>query len=421
MTALVVALGCISVSAVIVAFGLFGSLVLVFLVGAFFLLILGVRSSNRRQRKLLQQGFQNAVAAVNAYKPRFLVHWDGSSESVYQLEAWLPYLEKLDLPFLVILRNPESFERVLQVVNGDPIVVAQTPLEMEQFLVPSATTVFYANNADCNNQILRFEGFKHVQLGHGDSDKSSSATRTFRLFDRVYVSGQAGIDRFNASGIELDESTIVSVGRPQVSGITQAKQPIGSIAAPTLLYAPTWWGDFADTSHSSLPFAEGLIDLLLNREVTLIFRPHPFTLRHAETATAAARIRERLRSHSEKTGTPHIFGEKAERKLSLTECFNQSDVMIADVSAVVTDYLYSGKPLGLFVPTATAGNAHLDDGQYLFTEHAEAWSTQLDKLLITDPLREQREEVRKYRLANATTTPPDGLFVDAARNDVLFR
>ena len=410
----------VSVS-LVVGFGLFGLLGLLLIAASFAAVGLWTRSENRRQRELATSQFESIVTAVRMHAPQFLIHWDGTGESVYQLNAWVPYLEKTNLPFAVIVRNPAGFDGAVKAVSNAPVVLAQSALEMERLLVPSATTVFYANNADCNNQILRFEHLKHIQLGHGDSEKSSSATRTFKLFDRVYQAGQAGIDRFAASGVHLDPSVFTLVGRPQVSGIEQAEHSVGEDETSVVLYAPTWWGDFADTSHSSLPFAEGLIELLLSSGCTVIFRPHPFTGRHRETAEAAERIRRLLREHAEATGRTHLFGGAAETELTLTECFNRSTAMISDVSAVSSDYLYSGKPLGLFVPTGSAGNVQADDGRYIFTEDPSGWPQQIEKLLSSDPLRSERLELRDHHLANARVQPPDRLFVDAARRDVQAR
>lgn len=48
------------------------------------------------------------------------------------------------------------------------------------------------------------------------------------------------------------------------------------------------------------------------------------------------------------TRKPLIFGEIAETTMSMNDCFNAADAMIADVSSAVTDFLYSEKPLALF-------------------------------------------------------------------------
>ena len=399
-------------------FGIPGALCL--LVGAVVLAgsLTAVRRANRTWRNRADRYFDEVVTAVHAAEPRFLVHWDGSGESSYQLAMWTPYLEQTGLPFVVIVRNPDSFADASVAVTDTPIVVAESHSDMERLLAPSVTTVFYVNNADRNNQVTRFEHLQHIQLGHGDSDKSTSSTRTFRLFDRVYVAGQAGLDRFAQSGAVIPSENFAVVGRPQVAGIEQAREAISATEHPTVLYAPTWRGDFADSSHSSLPYAPDLIAMLIERGCRVIFRPHPFTPRYPETAKAAAEINLELAAHSAATGTQHIFGRAATHDRSLRECFNDSDAMIGDVSAVLSDYLFSGKPLGAFIPTSSAGE-QVESGWYLLTEDASSWPEQLTRLLSTDPLRENRIKLREHRLGNASVVPPDKLFIDTVRADVL--
>lgn len=368
----------------------------------------------RRDRHAYAQ-LPEMLARVN---PQFLLHWDAPGASKYQLDMWLPHLEDLDIPFAVIVRNAGGFTSAVQAAENAPVIYAGRHADVERLLVPTVRAIFYVNNADRNNQVLRFEGIRHIMLSHGDSQKSTSSTRIFRLFDRIYMAGQAGIDRFTASGVEVPASRFSIVGRPQVRGIEQETAPIREKQQPTVLYAPTWMGDFKDASYTSLPHALPLIERLLERECTIIFRPHPFTDRAVETASAASRIKRLLREDSERTGRQHVFGALAESEMSLRDCFNHSDAMIADISAVVSDYLYSGKPLAVFSDDAAIGGVE-SEGKYRFLRDPSTWPEQLNRFLRDDPLRERRLEARRYYLGNAETVPPDQLFLDTARADIV--
>lgn len=393
--------------------------------GALVLLIIATALSalaERVMRARVDAQLQRELAGrLEGYRPKFLVHWDAPGESVYQLEMWLPHLEELGALFAVITRTRSGFEAASRVSRDAPVILAETHSDVERLLVPSATAILYVNNADRNNQVLRFERFTHIMLSHGDSDKTTSSTRIFQLFDRVYMAGQAGIDRFADSGVDIAPSKFAIVGRPQVKGIVRDERPIAGKPRPTVLYAPTWQGDFRDSSYTSLPYAEGLVRELLDRGCTVVFRPHPFTDRVRETEMAAARIREMLREHAEKTGVPHRFGEVAERDMSLHACFNASDAMIADVSAVVSDYLYSGKPIGIFARDDESLLDAESEGKYRFSRDSAEWPTQLDRLLGEDPLRERRLDSRRYYLGNAEVTPPDLLFVNTLLRDLRAR
>ena len=362
--------------------------------------------------------FDALPALVEQHKPQFMVHWDAPGESKYQLDMWLPHLNDLNLPFVVVVREPGAFTSAVAAADSQPVVVAAGHTDVERLLVPSVSAVFYVNNADRNNQVLRFEGVTHIMLSHGDSQKTTSSTRIFRLFDRICMAGPAGIDRFSASGVEIPAERFAIVGRPQVRGIEQDSTPIRDKPTPTVLYAPTWMGDFQDSSYTSLLYARSLIELLIERGCTVIFRPHPFTNRHRETAEAANSLQELLRLDRERRQTPHVFGRTAESELTLHECFNRSDAMIADISAVVSDYLYSGKPVGVFAEDESLRQCTEAEGRYQFGRDSTMWAEQLDRMLIDDPLSKQRHEARRYYLGNADIEPADRLFLEIARNDV---
>ncbi|WP_336660589.1 CDP-glycerol glycerophosphotransferase family protein [Leucobacter sp. USHLN153] len=373
--------------------------------------ILSIRNDRR--------DFSSLPARMEAAGPVFLMHWDAPGESRYQLDMWLPHLADLQIPFVVLVRNPEAFRSAVMAAGPTPVVLAPRHTDVERLLVPSVRAVLYVNNADQNNQILRFEGLTHIMLSHGDSQKTTSSTRIFRLFDRIYLAGQAGIDRFKQSGVDIPSERFAIVGRPQVRGIKQDLTPISEKSTPTVLYAPTWMGDFKDSSYTSLLYARGLIELLLERNCTVIFRPHPFTDRHHETAQAAADLRELLRRDQEDHGRGHLYGSVPETEMTLHDCFNRSDAMLADISAVVADYLYSGKPLGVFVDDPQLRDSTESEGRYRFGRDPSEWTEQLDRLLVEDPLRDRRREATRYYLGNADVEPPDTLFADVALADIV--
>ena len=47
-------------------------------------------------------------AALEKYQPEFAVFYATKNGATYQLGMWLPYLERLDQPFVVITRNPST-------------------------------------------------------------------------------------------------------------------------------------------------------------------------------------------------------------------------------------------------------------------------------------------------------------------------
>ena len=66
-----------------------------------------------------------------------------------------------------------------------------------------------------------------------------------------------------------------------------------------------------------------------------------------------------LEADRARTGRAHQWGRAAEMEMSIEDCFNASDAMIADVSAVVTDYLQSNKPFGIVSDSMSVTNPYL--------------------------------------------------------------
>ena len=53
----------------------------------------------------------------------------------------------------------------------------------------------------------------HVHVNHGESDKQSMASNNAKAYDRVFVAGEAAVQRHAASLLEFDPSRLVRTGR----------------------------------------------------------------------------------------------------------------------------------------------------------------------------------------------------------------
>nr|WP_284288389.1 CDP-glycerol glycerophosphotransferase family protein [Angustibacter aerolatus] len=195
----------------------------------------------------------------------------------------------------------------------------------------------------------------HVWLNHGDSEKPACFNPVHAIYDRIFTAGQAGIDRYGRHGVDIDPAKFEVVGRPQVEAIDVVRTPVP--AEPTVLYAPTWVGPFADTNVYSLPVGRGIVQALLDRGCTVIFRAHPLNYGYPVARRLIREIGALLDADRAATGRQHLWGRAAEQDLTLEECFNRSDAMVADVSAVVSDYLYSEKPFSIVAVDATSDQA----------------------------------------------------------------
>jgi len=327
--------------------------------------------------------------------PEFVVHWDALPGTAFQMRMWMPYLEALGRPFLVVARNPDSYPEAVSSTTG-PVVYRPEIEDLDGVVVPSMRAAFYVNNATRNVQFIRYAELTHVQLNHGESDKAPSFSPSLRAYDLNFVAGRAAIDRFAAHDVPTHEGFFRIVGRPQTADIATSTR---DDEVRVVLYAPTWAGFHADSAYSSLAFGELVVEALIARGLTVIFRPHPHTDMSPVLRDQAVRVRAMLRADGATSGRRHLVGPAAETELTLVECFNASDALVADVSSVAADYLASGKPFAIsqVLSDAAPGPDGLVSGGYPFDASAGSIAGAVDEML-RDPRREQRLERRAHVL-----------------------
>ncbi|MFU8873798.1 CDP-glycerol glycerophosphotransferase family protein [Micromonospora sp. SL4-19] len=359
--------------------------------------------------------------ALRRHQPEFVLYFSAPPGSEYQVTMWLPYLERIGRPFMVLLREPEFLPAVAAATRA-PVVFCPTLKTMDEALVPSLRVAFYVNHGAKNSHCIRFSQLTHVQLHHGDSDKAPSANPVSAIFDRIFVAGQAAIERYARAGVEIPAEKFVVVGRPQVEAIEVRREPARGLTNPTVLYTPTWTGHHADANYCSLPVAETVIRRLLDRGATVILRAHPYTAQNPASARQLARLTELLAADRAKTGRGHLWGAAASRELSLTECVNRSDALVSDVSGVISDYLYSGKPYA--VTDMGADGAQfverfpLAGSGYVLRRDMSNVDEVLTELLDTDPKGADRWATRTRYLGDFPAESYAEAFLGAARRQL---
>jgi hypothetical protein len=360
-------------------------------------------------------------AALERYRPAFALYFSAPPNTDYHVHMWLPYLERIGRPFVLIVREPASLRNLA--ATGVPIVYCPSVSSLDQAVTPGMRACFYVNNGAKNTHMVRFNEMTHIQLLHGDSDKASSFNPVTAMFDRVFVAGQAGIDRYAANGVHVPLTKFDIVGRPQVETVEVAHDHIRDVADRVVLYATTWIGFYTDANYCSLPIGEPIVRQLLERGATVILRPHPYAGKDADSGRHLARLQEILAEDRERTGRQHVFGPAAQAAMSVVDCVNAADAMISDVSGVASDFLYSGKPFALTNMLAASAEDFersfpLAKAAYVINDHAGNLPGVLDDLLDLDPLAAVRREVRTYYLGDfAEDAYADG-FVQTGRSYV---
>lgn len=350
--------------------------------------------------------------------PRFCVYFGSGIGITYQLGMWVPYLDRLGIPYIVVTRNLKMMRAAAKVTNA-PVIYRKTLASLEPLLVPSMTTAFYVNNAVKNTHLIERRELHHVWLNHGDSEKPACFNPVHAIYDEIFTAGQAGIDRYARHGVMIPTEKFVIVGRPQVENI---KLPTSYKPARTILYAPTWRGPYADTAVYSLPLSERIVEGLLERGCTVIFRAHPLNYDFADARTRIQNVIQILQEDTQASGRNHVFGPAAESEMSFVDCFNASDGMISDVSAMISDYLYSTKPFAVVaVKTDRSGlyqSMPATASGYVIEETLSNFSEVLDSMLDQDPLASRRSEVKEYYLGSFSGENYADGFLNAARQRI---
>ncbi|MDQ2623891.1 MAG: CDP-glycerol glycerophosphotransferase family protein, partial [Actinomycetota bacterium] len=196
----------------------------------------------------------------------------------------------------------------------------------------------------------------------------------------------------------------------------------GADGVRTVLYAPTWIGPYADTDVYSLPVGADLVRALLARGVRVVFRAHPLNYTKPVGTELVEEIQAILAEDAAATGRAHLWGEAAEIDLTVEECFNLSDAMVCDVSAVVSDYLQSGKPMAIMAmghdPAEILDLVPAARAAYVIPRSLDGLEERLDELLETDPLAAERVEMRRYYLGDFPADSYAEGFLEAARRHV---
>jgi hypothetical protein len=353
---------------------------------------------------------------VHALAPQVMLYHTGTPDSGHQVNMWLGATENLGRPAIIALRERACFAELEPTTL--PVVCIPDSVDFMTFVLPEVRVAMYTANVGKTIHMLREPGVTHVFIGHGDSDKSASFNPFSRVYTEVWVAGEAGRDRYRRAGVGVRDEDIVEVGRPQLAGIEVSTAPIGDREI-TVLYAPTWEGWTGDPGHTSLiRTGPALVERLVGfPSVRVIYKPHPFTGTVSnDAATADAKIRSTLA----RSGSRHttVVGPSP----TLYECFNDADVMVADISSVLSDFIYSEKPY--IVPNLSGLD---EDGfrarypsagaAYLLDPAGERIGAILDLARDSDPLAADRRTLKHYLLG---PDEPDAMTRFAAAVDAAF-
>lgn len=383
-------------------------------------LIAWVVASDRTLRRVWQT--RKVIRALRKYAPTIGMGFAGRSGGPWQLRMWEPYLLRSGERCVIFNVNEEYLKMIREGGGLDSPVLqlgSNAERDLARVLVRSLRVMFYVQNAQRNAAFLAKTRITHVWLNHGDSDKPANYNPRHANYDRIVVCGQAGVDRYAAHGVKIPAEKFDILGRPQAMGVDRARCPISEVGDKVVMYAPTWHGVDPSVNFSSLFFAREIVQGLIDRDCTVIFRPHPLSERWRNRRKIIQDVQKILQTDGKATGRPHIWGEQAEKTWSVVECANHADALISDVSSVVSDFLQSGKPYAMVSMRASVAEFRAEfsvaETGYVILKDLPNFDEVLDDLLGADPLAEAREARKQYVLGDFTGEESADAFAEYVR------
>lgn len=263
------------------------------------------------------------------------------------LNLWIPHFAAAQIPYIILIRNADLYKWAVQKYPSLSIAYAKKPLDVEKLInrLPQLQAVLYPSNTGNNIHLLRFNDIEHIFIGHGDSDKTASAHKFFRVYDKIWVAGQAHIDRFANAPFESKHISFLKVGRPNLKAILKNNTRTGISNSPSVLYLPTWEGVYEEQNYSSINFAGKLLsELHTIFGATINAKLHPQTgIRDKTLANAREHLKQALTQQG-------ILSTIHEKSTGIEELVPLGNIFICDISAVVTECLSANKPIFVYKP-----------------------------------------------------------------------
>jgi len=254
---------------------------------------------------------------------------------LYQLTQWLPVFEnKKDVTTIVVVRNIETYQQLLTMTNLQVLLVPKYEVLMALYDRASFHAVVYVNNGWTNFQSLSFQQAVHIHVNHGESDKICMVSNQAKAYDKVFVAGQAAIDRHSAAIAWFDLSHLVPVGRPQLD--LTVSNPLSATNLVTITYAPTWEGEDDANNYTSVDLYGPQIAraALAIPGARFVYKPHP-RVSLSDDPKVHGNHNE-IVTMIKNAGGEHAYLPDA----NILGVLPETNVLISDVSSVTLDHLY---------------------------------------------------------------------------------
>jgi len=343
------------------------------------------------------------------YPYKAILHTGEGENGITHLNLWLPHFKRSGIDFIVLVRNYVVFQYIKEHYEELPIVFAKGDKEVNNCLskLKFLEVCFYPSNTGNNLHLLQFNDLTHVFIGHGDSDKTASAHKYFRVYDQNWVAGEAHIDRFKNADFNDTGLEHIKVGRPNLKETlekTQVDWKTRYAGKIHLLYLSTWEGVYKEQDYTSVynikEFFENMREL---SDYDIKVKLHPWLGRRDKILENFSDSLKKL--FEEKTMKAEVY----EKDKPVEDLIKESNVFICDISAVVSESLAGNGPIFVYIPKDNS--IKLSQSNMSFEDYTYTFST-IDELMEKftqvvvegdDYLANKRKEAMEYILGYKET------------------
>jgi len=340
---------------------------------------------------------------------KFVLYSAEGPRGLSHLDLWIPTLIESNINFVVFLRSLRLFNSATKKYSNVSFILVNSKNKVDFFLkkIKNAKVVLYSSNIGYNIDLVDNNNLKHVFIGHGDSDKTASAHKFFRIYDEIWVAGEAHIDRFKSLNINLNGLNFIKVGRPNLEKTLnkcEDKKYQNLKNQINILYLSTWEGAFIEQDYTSIYILKNILTKF-NEEKNIDkfhMKFHPFVGKRDKKLNNY--VTELLNLKLESINTEIM------KNISINNLLNHNyNVFICDISAVITEVLICNKPIFVYIPNdknikTSKSKMEYKDYTYIFSS-TEELIEKFNKIIIegNDYLKSKREEALEYILGKNET------------------
>jgi len=320
------------------------------------------------------------------YQPEFGLVW-GNSIAFSQIDFYRAYLSDTKKRFAIFAKDLKNKSRNHLKLKGIPVFTFTKDFNPINYLygVKSLSGLLYVSHKANNlKYINNLKDIIHVYSGHGNSEKHTSSFRIANVHDFVMRTDLTAAMKFVENGVQLTMDRFLLIGGTPVPGTIYEKEPSSKLE--NILYIPTWEGHSDEVNFSSEDESmyNAIQSFLNNENYSFQIKEHP----------GFGSKKKELKEISTKFKNLSFF-IKQKSKSSL---FNWSDIAITDISGVLPEYLFTGKPIIIPVDKESWKYKYIQETNLI--KHCYIWfykEVSLKDFLQSikhDPLREFRIQIR---------------------------